>query len=250
MAICDLVVAEAEKWIGYLEKRSNSQLESMTANAGSANYTIFAKWYLDWFGENFQAQPWCAMFASDMLYIGCGKREIVPHFAYCPYGVNWFKQNGYWITKNPRRGDVIFFKDSSGVACHVGLVSSVSSSTVVTIEGNTSGGSTVISNGGGVCKKTYPIGYNRILGYGRPPYPTESQEDDDMMTQEQFNAMMNTYLESLAKQNPSDWSQDDREWAESCGLIKGDGDGNKQYMAFTTREQMVTFMHRLYDMLH
>lgn len=146
------------------------------------------------------------MFVSDMLYIGCGNREVVPHFAYCPYGVNYFKQIGQWFTRNPQRGDLIFFKDSSGIACHVGLVSSASSTTVVTIEGNTSGGSTVIANGGGVFRKSYPINYDRILGYGRPLYPTESKEDDDMMTQEQFNSMMNTYLESLEKQDPSDWS--------------------------------------------
>lgn len=53
----------------------------------------------------------------------------------------------------------------------------------------------------------------------------------------------------LAKQEPSDWSQDDRDWAEGCGLIKGNENGDKQYMAFTTREQIVTFMRRLYNML-
>ena len=31
--------------IGYLEKRSNSQLDSKTANAGSNNYTKYGKWY-------------------------------------------------------------------------------------------------------------------------------------------------------------------------------------------------------------
>ena len=185
-----------------------------------------------------------------MTYLGCGNKEIVPHFAYCPYAVDWFKKNGYWHTSGPKRGDWIFYKDSSGVACHVGLVSSASRTTVVTIEGNTSGGSTVIANGGGVCRKSYSIHYNRILGYGRPPYTTNTEaEDDDMMTQEQFNAMMQNYLSALAEQEPSDWSQEEREWAESNGLIKGNGNGDKQYKSFTTREQMVTFMRRLYDML-
>lgn len=46
MALADLVVEEAKKWVGYLEKKSNSQLESLTANAGYNNYTIFCKWYL------------------------------------------------------------------------------------------------------------------------------------------------------------------------------------------------------------
>lgn len=70
-----------------------------------------------------------------------------------------------------------------------------------------------------------------------------------MITQEQFNAMMNTYLESLATKQPSSWSQEERDWAESCGIIKGDDGGQMQYMSFTTREQMVTFLYRLYHML-
>ena len=171
MALCDLVIQEAEKWIGYLEKKSDSQLESLTANAGYNNYTIFNKWYQDWFGERgYQPAAWCAIFVTDMIYKACGNKEVIKHFAYCPYGVNWFKQNGYWHTSNPKRGDVIFYKDGNGVACHTGLVSSVSSTTVVTIEGNTSSASGVIANGGAVAKKVYNINYSRIMGYGRPPY--------------------------------------------------------------------------------
>ena len=60
--------------------------------------------------------------------------------------------------------------------------------------------------------------------------------------------MMDTYLAQLAKQDPSDWSQDAREWAESSGLIKGDAEGNKQYKGFVTREQLVVFLKRMSDM--
>ena len=41
---------------------------------------------------------------------------------------------------------------------------------VYTIEGNTSGASGVIPNGGGVCRKTYYRTYSAICGYGRPDY--------------------------------------------------------------------------------
>jgi hypothetical protein len=71
------------------------------------------------------------------------------------------------------------------------------------------------------------------------------QEDDDNMTQEQFNKMMDNYLAQLAKQGPSDWSKEARTWAESNGIIVGDGSGSKQYKSFCTREQMVVFMQRL-----
>ena len=43
-AVLDL----AESYVGYLEKASDYMLEDKTANAGSANYTIFAKKYADY----------------------------------------------------------------------------------------------------------------------------------------------------------------------------------------------------------
>ena len=58
------LIAEAEKWVGYLEKENNRNLNDFTANAGSNNYTRFAVDYCDYYGEQksvFQAQPWCAL---------------------------------------------------------------------------------------------------------------------------------------------------------------------------------------------
>ena len=204
MALCDKVIDEAMKWLGYLEKKSNYQLESLTANAGYNNYTIFCKWYEDWFNEKgFQPSAWCAEFVSTIIYKACGNKEVVKHFAYCPYGVNWFKQNGYWHTSQPQRGDVIFYKDSSGVACHTGLVSSVSNTTVVTIEGNTSSASGVVANGGCVAMKSYSIYYDRILGYGRPPYDKyESTVDDEVVEKVKMNIDGKDYtISSIVKNN-------------------------------------------------
>ena len=41
---------------------------------------------------------------------------------------------------------------------------------VYTVEGNTSGGSTLVANGGGVAKKSYPSNYSRIACIWRPQY--------------------------------------------------------------------------------
>lgn len=68
-------------------------------------------------------------------------------------------------------------------------------------------------------------------------------EDDDM-TQDQFNTMMEAYLRERGKLPPSDWSKDDRAWAEARGLVKGDENGAKQYQSFVTQEQMCTFLKR------
>lgn len=167
------VLKEANSWVGYLEKKSKAYLENFTANAGYGNYTIFAQQYFNYFNENYQGQPWCAMFVSCVFRNALGEKsqkQLMPHFSYCPTGVNQFKQLGCWYNTNPKKGDVVFFRDSSGVACHVGIIYDVVNNVIFTIEGNTSSNDGVVANGGAVCKKQYSINYNRIMGYGRPKY--------------------------------------------------------------------------------
>lgn len=60
MKSIDKVLTIAHQEIGYLEKRSNSQLDSKTANAGSSNYTKYAR---DLY-PSLQGQPWCDMFVD------------------------------------------------------------------------------------------------------------------------------------------------------------------------------------------
>lgn len=160
----------ALKEVGYLEKKSNLQLDSKTANAGSANYTKYGKWY----GLN--PAYWCAMFICWIFYTAYGdnaaKQLLGGKFsASCEELRQNFISKKQYFTSNPRIGDIIFFKGSRHAgANHIGLVTNISDGRVYTVEGNTSGGSTVIDNGGGVAKKSYYISYNRILGYGRPNY--------------------------------------------------------------------------------
>ena len=74
---------------------------------------------------------------------------------------------------------------------------------------------------------------------------TDTQGGEDEVTQEQFNQMMGVYLKGLAGQEPADWSQEARDWAEENGILYGNEKGEKQYKSFCTREQMVQFLHRL-----
>lgn len=173
MATRDDLLTTAKSWTGYLEKASNSQLEDYTANAGSSNYTIFAVRYCEYFGESlsvYQGAAWCAMFVSSVFGQTFGAdvadEMIYGHYAYCPYGVNHFKANSAWYD-TPEVGDVIFFTNGTR-ASHTGIVYAVDSSKVYTVEGNTSGGSTLVANGGGVACKSYSLGYSKIMGYGRP----------------------------------------------------------------------------------
>ena len=73
------------------------------------------------------------------------------------------------IKTNPKPGDQIFFKNSQRI-CHTGIVVKVANARIYTIEGNTSGASGVIANGGGVCQKEYPVNAAGIDGYGRPDW--------------------------------------------------------------------------------
>ena len=157
-------VALAEE--GYLEKRTNDMLESKTANAGSNNYTKFGR------DMGCNGQPWCDAFEKWCLKKAYGtakpKSLLGGWRNYTPTSAQYFKNMHQWFT-TPQRGDVIFFKNSQRI-CHTGIVLEVKNGRVYTIEGNTSGGSTLEANGGCVAKKNYPLGYNRIAGYGRPKY--------------------------------------------------------------------------------
>lgn len=87
--------------------------------------------------------------------------------------------------------------------------------------------------------------YNR---HGAIADAVNKRLEDDNMTQEQFNTMMEAYLWERGSLPPSDWSRDAREWAETEGLIYGDEKGDKQYQNFVTREQMCTFLKRFSEM--
>lgn len=144
------VILIAKNEIGYLEKKSNSQLDSKTANAGSNNYT---KYWRD-IKPSYQGQPWCACFVSwcFMKAFGLNKaKKLLKHwpYVYCPTMSGLFTLNA-----NPKVGDIVIFKHN-GTFTHTGLVTAVVGDRFYTIEGNTSGASGIIANGGGVCAKSY-----------------------------------------------------------------------------------------------
>lgn len=198
--VIDIALAE----VGYLEKASNSQLDSKTANAGNKNFTKYSRDLaaVNYFNGRKQGAAWCAVFVAWCFYKAYGKSAALQLLnqpiiasnnagAGCRYARNYFSAKGRLHLTNPHPGDVIFFysADKSSIA-HTGLVYKVDASRVYTVEGNTSGASGVIANGGGVCKKSYSLSYNRIAGYGRPAYgaktvqaePEEAPKKDSSYT--------------------------------------------------------------------
>lgn len=76
------------------------------------------------------------------------------------------------------------------------------------------------------------------------PTPEPEKEEEKEVTQEQFNAMMETWLQEQALRKPSKWSAAAREWAETNGYIKGDDKGNTMYKKFITREEVAAVLYR------
>ena len=146
------VIEVAKGEIDYLEKRSNSQLDDKTANAGYNNYT---KYWRDVKPE-WNGSYWCACFITWVFQTALGKeraKELLKHYpyVYCPTLAGLFTKYS-----TPQVGDIVIFW-KGGAYAHTGLVIAVSGNTFVTIEGNTSGASSVVPNGGGVCQKTYNL---------------------------------------------------------------------------------------------
>ena len=124
--------------------------------------------YWSWYGFGSRVE-WCACFvswcANECGYIDAG---VIPKFAGCGTGVQWFKDRGLWQDRNyePRPGDIIFFDwndeyGQDGSADHVGIVEKVEGGVVYTVEGNS----------GDRCQENhYTVGYYEILGYGTPAY--------------------------------------------------------------------------------
>lgn len=172
--------------VGYLEKKTNSNLDSKTGNAGYNNYTKYAR-DLDaipnFYNGRKNGYAWCDIFVDWVFVQAFGAetaKELLrqPDKSYgagCYYSARYYKNNGQFYTQNPKAGDQIFFWNSSkSDVAHTGLVYDVDRNYVYTVEGNTSSASGVVANGGGVFCKKYALNYSRIYGYGRPKYDVEN----------------------------------------------------------------------------
>ena len=85
---------------------------------------------------------------------------------------------------------------------------------------------------------------NAMIRRGEYPPEMPAWEEEEDMTQESFDRMMADYLVRLGEQPPSDWSEGARTWAEGCGLIRGDENGNRRYKMFVTREELAVLLQR------
>lgn len=155
--------------VGYIEKKSNKDLNYKKKNAGANNYTKYG----EYFGINGLQAYWCDMFVDWCFMKAYGrenaKKLLCGDFsAYTPTSAKYYKKKSRW-SNIPKKGDQIFFKNEKRIN-HTGLVYKVDEKYVYTIEGNTRSGNSVNANGGEVCKKVYLRSNVRIAGYGHPLY--------------------------------------------------------------------------------
>ncbi|ERK28964.1 peptidoglycan-binding protein [Clostridium intestinale] len=115
--------------------------------------------YGAWYGLN--GEEWCAMFISWCANEAGIMGQIVPRYAWCESGVNWYKSRGRYRLRAlgyiPAPGDVVFFKNSAGEYYHTGMVESVSNGNVNTIEGNSEDM---------VRRNSHSLASSQIDGYG------------------------------------------------------------------------------------
>ena len=243
MSAIDKLIQIANAEVGYLEKSSNSQLDSKTANAGTANYT---KYWRD-IKPEYQGQPWCACFVTWCFVNAFGKnnaQKLLKHYpyVYCPTMANLFTLNA-----NPKVGDIVIFKHN-GTFTHTGIVTSVNGDYFTTIEGNTNGGSTIIANGGGVCRKSY---YNSNLPgtkFCTPDWSIIEESEDLTMSQynelkelinkqsaeiadlkninkQLVNVVQTTMVYDFNDDNMPSWARPAVQAAMDCGAVQGDEQG-------------------------
>jgi len=242
------LIQTLEAEIGYLEKASNSQLDSKTANAGSGNYTKYAR-DLDaipgFYNYPKQGQAWCDIFHDWCMVQTFGvelAKKMMYHNQYgagCIESANAYKVAGALYSK-PQIGDQAFFGTTKII--HTGTVVAINNGIVYTIEGNTNDKKGVIPNGGMVCKKEHSY-YDTTIKYGRPNFSLA----EDIMTQEEFNMMADNWIKSIQSLGASDYAKEASKKAIVAGIFAdGDKDGLIDYpQAPLKRQELAVVLNRI-----
>lgn len=198
MATAEKILEIARSQIGTRESPANS--DNVKYNTAYYGREVSGKY------------PWCAVFVwwvfreagAPELYYGGGET------AYCPTLMSFHKKQA---VTDYRPGDIVFFNFSGrSSAGHVGICESWDGTYITTIDGNT--GSASEDNGGAVLRRRRHKKF--IVGAYRPEY----QEDD--MTQDQFDAMMENWMSRQAKKKPTQqWEIEGLERVVKAGVTDG-----------------------------
>lgn len=179
MTAIEKVIAVARAELGYREKASNAQLDDKTANAGSGNWTKYARdldRLTDFYNGAKNGFAWCDVFVDWCFYKAFGAEMAKKLLcqpdrslgAGCTYSAGYYRAKGRLFYGGAQTGDQIFF-GTAAESTHTGLVVKVESYRVFTIEGNTSDG---------VYERSYALDDARIYAYGRPDWSLVKDMDN------------------------------------------------------------------------
>lgn len=221
-AFISLFLAE----VGYHEKASNAQLESPTANSGSANWNKFAAHIdslrakgLNFYNGRKNIGPlgeWCDISYDDTMIRFCQSlgldeleaAKLAMQMLYqpydscgagCEYSAGYYRAAGAWIERGgePKTGDQIFF-GKRGSETHTGGVVRSDNLYVYTVEGNANNQ---------VMERRYARSDGNIAGYGRPNFAMVAYkfvDDDTPIEDDKESGMSENEIKKLFEKERKD----------------------------------------------
>lgn len=152
--------------LDYVEKASESNLDSKTGNKGTKNYTKYSRDVNALDLKGYQGSAWCGTFQFALEAAEFGKEVALMHWnmteKYVGYSCfdtwNAFEAAGK-TSKTPKLGCLVIFWKS-----HMGRVVNIVDNKIWTVEGNTSP-KKYDRNGGMVAEKSYDINDPEIRGF-------------------------------------------------------------------------------------
>lgn len=144
------------------------------------------------------SDEWCAATVT-AAGMAAGLQDIIYGECGCGKMISLYEERGLWVEDDayiPSPGDIIMYDwddsgqgDNQGNPDHVGIVEQVVGGTITIIEGN---------KGGAVARRKLAVNGRYIRGYCTPDYAGKAEEDEEMLSYEQWKEYMERYRKELA----------------------------------------------------
>lgn len=144
------------------------------------------------------SDEWCAATVT-AAGMAAGLQDIIYGECGCGKMIALYEARDLWVEDDayiPSPGDIIMYDwddsglgDNRGNPDHVGVVEQVVGGTITIIEGN---------KGGAVARRKLAINGRYIRGYCTPDYAGKAEEDEKMLSYEQWKEYMDRYRKELA----------------------------------------------------
>lgn len=168
---------------------------------------------------------WCAATVT-AAGMQAGLEDIIFGECSCSRMVELYRTAGRWMEDDaytPQIGDIVMYRwddgadyastDNTSSPNHVGMVAEVNGRVLTIIEGN---------RGQKVATRSLFVNGRYIRGYCLPDYKSKAEEDDEEMTQEEFNRMAEVWMEQRGAQAlTEDWQREGLARAMSAGITDG-----------------------------